>query len=202
MAGRAAQKSPQPGFELPEIERLDQIIVGSKVEHVDLVINLGSSRNNEHRGLAADRAQISEHGKSILAGQHDVEDDSVPIVAAAARHSIAAITQPLDRMAFLAQLAADRIAEVKIVLNQQYAHVEALAQPMMPVVQLAPASGIMEKEGTRKAYVFKKNDPAGLWIGTGDEISKWKIRSIDCRCYPLRNGDRNLNLQMYGDDHQ
>jgi hypothetical protein len=50
---------------------------------------------------------------------------------------------------------------------------------MMPVVQLAPASGIMEKEGTRKAYVFKKNDPAGLWIGTGDEISKWKIQSID-----------------------
>jgi hypothetical protein len=57
--------------------------------------------------------------------------------------------------------------------------------------------GIMVMQGVRKAYVFRKTDPSGIWVAHGEDFMGWKIQTIDAAGIVLGNGERKIDLKLY-----
>ncbi|MES5488368.1 hypothetical protein QMZ05_36980 [Bradyrhizobium sp. INPA03-11B] len=69
-----------------------------------------------------------------------------------------------------------------------------------PLIVVDPGfvlGGIMIIQGVQKAYVFKRTDPKGSWVGAGEDLSGWKVQSINTGSIALRNGDRAIDLELY-----
>lgn len=58
-------------------------------------------------------------------------------------------------------------------------------------------SGIMEIRGAQKAFLTKKSGQVGVWVSIGDEMSGWRVQSIDPAGVGLRNGARDFDLRLY-----
>jgi hypothetical protein len=57
--------------------------------------------------------------------------------------------------------------------------------------------GIVVMQGIRKAYVFRRTDPSGTWVASGEDFMGWKIEAIDAAGIVLGNGDRKIDLKLY-----
>lgn len=69
-----------------------------------------------------------------------------------------------------------------------------------PLIMADPGlvlGGIMIIQGTRKAYLFRKTESVGVWVGAEDGFLEWRIQSIDAAGIVLHNGDRVLDLKLY-----
>lgn len=77
--------------------------------------------------------------------------------------------------------------------------VQAFAAPQTPVVT-DPGfvlGGIIVRGGVRMAYLSTRSSSVGVWIGLGEELTGWKMKSIDEAGIVLHNGDRELSFQLY-----
>ena len=113
-----AQSRPQ----LRERERLDQVVVGARVEPVDAIVHRVTSRQEEHRRPNPAGAQAGAGLESVHARQHDVQHNCV--VALRLRHPerVFAPHRQIGDAAALAQAAAQERAELRIVLDDERAH--------------------------------------------------------------------------------
>jgi hypothetical protein len=57
--------------------------------------------------------------------------------------------------------------------------------------------GIVVMQGIRKAYVFRRTDPSGTWVASGEDFMGWKIEAIDAAGIVLGSGDRKIDLKLY-----
>ena len=73
----APDERSNPGQQLGEGERLDQIIVGSAVEADHPILERIARRQDEHRRVDAALPQRAENLQPIASGQHEVEQNDV-----------------------------------------------------------------------------------------------------------------------------
>ena len=76
-AGTAPVQRPDPGQKLVELERLGQVVVGSRIETLDTVCDLSPRREQEHGDVPTGAAQRSHDLGARHTGQHPIEQHHV-----------------------------------------------------------------------------------------------------------------------------
>lgn len=108
-----------PGGQLVEIDRLDQVVVGSGIEAADLVAGRVARRQDEDGRVWPATAQTLQDGHAIDPGQAEVEDEQVEILALQREVGEMAVFQPVDRETGLAQADGQAIAELGVVFTSR-----------------------------------------------------------------------------------
>jgi hypothetical protein len=70
----APQQRPHASQQLAQRERLDQVVVGTRVKSRDPIVDLAARCEHQHRSAVATLAQAPAHLQAIQAGHGDVED--------------------------------------------------------------------------------------------------------------------------------
>src|SRR5262249_23881354 len=73
----APQEGPYAGEEFGKGEGLHQVVVRSKLQALDAVVQPITRRQKEHGCLFATAAQLREYRPAIACGKHHVEDDQI-----------------------------------------------------------------------------------------------------------------------------
>ena len=76
-AGPAPEERPQPGQQLGQRERLDEVVVGAGVETLHTVVDGVAGGQHEDRRVVAGRPQPPADGQAVEAGEPEVEHDRV-----------------------------------------------------------------------------------------------------------------------------
>lgn len=71
------------------------------------------------------------------------------------------------------------------------------ASPAAPVDPGLVLGGVVIADGVKKAYLFSKADPKGVWLSEGEAIAGWKLEAIDTISARLQQADRSIELQLY-----
>ena len=112
----------QPGQQLLHGERLDEIVVGPRVEAGNTVVHGISSGEHQDGGRTTPRAELRAHGDAVEFGEHDVEYDGVVLESAAQPHGLRAGVGLINRVPRLLQSPAEVGRDLAFVLHKQYAH--------------------------------------------------------------------------------
>jgi hypothetical protein len=124
--GGAAQKSAQTSEELVECERLDEIVVGPRVETVDLVLDGIARRQHQNRNTAAQPDRPA--GLPAVEPRHqNVQDDRIRGRALVAEETecLDPVRSERDLVAFETERAPERFAERSIVVDYENSHLHA-----------------------------------------------------------------------------
>ena len=76
--------------ELGERERLDEVVVGARVERGDARLDGIARGEHEHRHVDARAAQLLEHVEAVAIRQAEIEDHQIEVAAQAARDRLGA----------------------------------------------------------------------------------------------------------------
>ena len=101
-AATATHEGPQAREQLFGEKRFDEVVVGSAVESLHLVLELSSGGEHENGGGDALASQGARDGKAVGAGQHHVEDEGIVDVCLGCQQRLGAIGEPIGVIAFLA----------------------------------------------------------------------------------------------------
>ena len=117
---RPAQDGADARHQLARIEGLAQIVVGAELEADDAVDVVAACGQHEDRRVVAgaERAQDIE---AADARQHHIENQNLEIVGLELVERIAAVVHALDLEMFGAQVFAEHLTKLAIVIHQQHA---------------------------------------------------------------------------------
>ncbi len=119
----AAVERAEPCRELLEGERLDQVVVGTRVEALHPIADRVARGQHEDRQLGAAGPQPARNLGARDVRQPDIKDHRVdPAAGLGNLERIGAAGRQLDEMALLAEQARQEAAEPRIVLHQQQMH--------------------------------------------------------------------------------
>ena len=133
MAAAPAQQGAQAGQQFVEIERLDQVIVGARVEPLDAGRRAVARRNDQHRQVGAALARRAQHVHALQAGQAQVEQHQVVVETVERQLRLAAVAHPVHRIAFATQAIDQALADHRIIFHQQQSHADT---PLLTVRHL------------------------------------------------------------------
>jgi hypothetical protein len=114
----AAQHRAHPGVELGGGERLDDVVVGPRVQHPDdlLLVVAGGRHDDRHR---AHRAQHPQQLAAVQVGQPEVEHDQVGPLGQGGLQAVHRGVRGGDGVAALAQGPHQGGTDRRVVLDQQ-----------------------------------------------------------------------------------
>jgi len=133
----AAGDGRQPRRQLAEVEGLDQIVVGAGVEAIDTPGNLVHRGEDDDRRGAAALAQAPEEIEAAAIGQVEVEQDQLERHASKRVAGFVEAPDPIDGMPIAGDVVMHRLAQARIVLDQQYAH--DVPRRSLSATELTPA---------------------------------------------------------------
>ena len=114
----AAQHRPDPGVDLPWPERLDQVVVGSRIEGADDVSFVVSRRRDDDWHLAH-RPEHPQGFIAVQARESQVEDDQVGWRSYNPLQRIEGARSAGHGVSALGQRAYERMADRRVVLHEQ-----------------------------------------------------------------------------------
>ena len=155
-----AVECPEPEHELPQLERLGEVVVGAEPEPGGLVVK--PVRGGEHQDRHAAAGSDDALGDLVTGGPGNVavEDGDVVGVDAQQIQRRVAVTGDVGRDRFQAQPIADGLRHVRLVLDDQHTHARHVRRPhISPAYQKSP-SGWQQ----RAVWARPQHDrrPAGL----------------------------------------
>ena len=116
----------QPGRQLGEGERLDEVVVGAGVEAAHPVTHRVARGQHEDRHLGALGAQAARDVQPGQLGQSDVQDDRLdPGRLGRDFEALFTVGRELDDVAVVGQQARQQPAELGVVLHEEQVHVRA-----------------------------------------------------------------------------
>ena len=136
-----AEEGPDPGEQLGEGERLDEVVVGAVVEPGDAVGETVARGQHQHprRRLpvrALGRDDPAAHLPAVDTREVEIETDQVVRVDGRLDERVAAVVGDVHRIALATEPERDRVREVRLVLDDQQAHAlsvgRALFTPPLP----------------------------------------------------------------------
>jgi hypothetical protein len=74
--------------------------------------------------------------------------------------------------------------------------------PPPPVVFIDPGfviGGVMIKGEIKKAYLLRKSDRNGTWVGEGEDFVGWKVQSISTGAATLEKDSRTIEVRLYAE---
>src|ERR1700722_13019654 len=118
----AALQRPQPGQQLAEVERLDEVVVGARAQPGGPVRGRGPGGQHQHRRAGACPAQPGQQVQAGQPGHPPVKHhDLVGVEAQVVRRGLAVGHQIYD-VALLPQAAGQDFTEILVILRDQYSH--------------------------------------------------------------------------------
>ena len=120
--GTATQHRPDPGEQLVQRKRLGQVVVGTRVESVDPVVDGVPRGEHQDRQVVAGRSQGLGRLDAVEPRHHDVDDQGVggqPVDPGERLHAVVG-----DRHLVPVELerAAQRVADGAVVVDDKNAH--------------------------------------------------------------------------------
>ena len=122
LAGYPPDEGAQPRQQLLERERLDEVVVGARIQAVHAILDRVTRRQHEHRAPDPELAQPPADLETVRAGEHDVEHDRVVGSGAGHPERVLAALGDIDRVALLAQAAGNHVRQLRLVFDHQHAH--------------------------------------------------------------------------------
>lgn len=119
---RAADERLEPGFELGELERLEQVIVRPEVQAGDAIIELAPCRQDQHRNSGASLAHSPQYVQPIHVGQGEIENGVIVFLGEQDVIRRGAIVDAIHGIAAVLQGLGQPFGELQIVFDQQYPH--------------------------------------------------------------------------------
>jgi predicted N-acetyltransferase YhbS len=84
MAGRAAEQGTDARDQFVGVERLDEVVVGARLQAAHAVGDLAARREHQRRGVDALLPELLDHLEAVPARQAHVEDDQIRFVCLSA----------------------------------------------------------------------------------------------------------------------
>ena len=138
--------------QLRRLERLGQIIIRAAVQPRQPVFQCGPG--SEHQDGDGDLffPEGTQHGKTVHAGQHDVENDRVILGAHRPVQAVVSVVNRINGDPLFFQQLTDRRGKLPVVLHQQYAHI--IVPPFLDdtTANAGQQEGLPEKPGVRGMY--------------------------------------------------
>jgi hypothetical protein len=122
IAARPADQRAQAGDQLFGLERLGEIIVGTRIEPGHLVRPAVARGQHQHREIALFLAPAIQHGQAIDFGQAEVEDDRVIGLVRSQIMAVFAIGRKIDGIADAFERCLELATERGFVFDDQNAH--------------------------------------------------------------------------------
>ncbi len=119
VAVRAPQERLDAAHQLPETERLGQIVVRAELQADDLVHLLVPRREHQDRRLGARRPQSTQRFEAVDAGQPDVQEDEVGSQLRGDVQAILGVGGEGDLIALLLESVLDATRDGVFVLDDQ-----------------------------------------------------------------------------------
>ena len=126
VVGAPAVERSEPEHELPELERLREVVVGAELEPRGLVVETVGGGEHEDRHAAARGDDAFGDLVTGRPGNVPVEDGDVVGVDAQQLQGGVAVTGDVGGDRFQAQAVADGVRHVGLVLDDQYPHAPML----------------------------------------------------------------------------
>jgi hypothetical protein len=117
----AAQERPQPGQQLREGERLDQVIFGPGVQAGDPVLDGVPGREDQHGLRVPGRPQVGENLEAVSPGQEQVQHQAVEGLGDRQLVALLAGGRRHDLVALGLQAAPEAAEDFALVFHDQYA---------------------------------------------------------------------------------
>src|SRR5690606_12403219 len=128
----AARQRAHPGGQLDQLERLGDVIVGATVQTGHAVSHAVARSENQHGQCLPRCAQLTQGFQTAFAGQIEIEQKKVVVLAVEGLHDLAAFLQPIDGIALLAEKFAQGIAQSGVVFNHEYSHIRDSSRAPRP----------------------------------------------------------------------
>jgi hypothetical protein len=122
LASRATDQRAQACGEFVEIDGLLDLVVGAGIEAPDAVIDRIPRRQDEHRRSHPPRALARDQRQAVDARQPEIDDSGREGGTAERELRGDAVADPVDVESTLAQPGLQRIAEQRIVFDDEDAH--------------------------------------------------------------------------------
>ena len=102
------------------IERLGDVVIGTKFQSDDAVDILAAGCEHQHRRHVFAGAQATQNLQAVFAGQHQIKDERIKAFAHPnAIHRGSAVGHR-NAKAVIAEIAAQEVAQTGVVVNNQY----------------------------------------------------------------------------------
>ena len=137
--GPPPQQGAHPRQELLALERLDQVVVGSRVEPLDPIVRLGAGGEDQDRRVALG-AQAAADLDPVELRQPEVEDDEVGHEVLGQLERLHAIAGGAHLVALLAQGAPQDVGDLGVVLDDQHPAGDGLARKHQERLDLPAAN--------------------------------------------------------------
>jgi hypothetical protein len=119
---RPALQGPEPGEELTEVERLDQVVVGPRVQAGDPVRGGVPGRQHEHRRRSTAAAQLANQVQAGHPGHAPVEHGHLVLVEPQVRGRGLAVGHQIHHVALLPEPAGQHLGQALVVLGDKHPH--------------------------------------------------------------------------------
>ena len=118
----APDQGPDAGQELLERERLHEVVVGARVEQVDLVVDVAERAHHDDRDLGPKRPHSLEHVEPVPVGEDEVEEDEVVLVRHAHAERLGSRRRALHRVPLGREALHHERRDAVLVFDHEYAH--------------------------------------------------------------------------------
>ena len=128
----AAQQGADAGQQLIQVIRLDDVVVGPRIQ-AGYALGHGVARGgDQHRQARTARAQGAQHVQAALARQTQVQQQQVVGGGGQRRIGLGAVAHPVGGVAFGAQRVVHHLADHGVVFGQQDSHAGIVTQSRRP----------------------------------------------------------------------
>jgi len=117
--GSSSREGMQAGFEFVHGEGLREVVVGPEGESFDPVVDLVFRREKQDRGLDPRFANLPENLESADAGEHDIENDEIPLVLQGGGKTAFAIALDGHPKIGAAQAGQEMVRQFSYVLDEK-----------------------------------------------------------------------------------
>jgi len=107
---------------IPQVERFDEVVVLAEFGALDAAIDAVESSGHEDGQVVDLGAQLFGHGEAVSAGEHGVEHHQAVREAPQQRQGLIAVRCPVHRVALVAEVFTDEIADAGVDFNQRNAN--------------------------------------------------------------------------------
>ena len=104
------------------LEGLEHIVIGPAIQTAQPVVQAVACRNDQQRHRVALRAQVAQHLQPVLAGQPQVQQHQVIVLARQAGQGRLPVLHPVHRIRGVLERALHGFANHGVVFDQQYPH--------------------------------------------------------------------------------
>jgi len=144
-AAGTPQERIDPRNELRHCERLDEVVIGSRVQPAHAIVDRVAGREHQNGGLVAGGPHVRENAEPVAVGQPQVQHHGVVGREREGLASVGAPAHRIDRKADPLQGCGQNFCDPSFVLYDQEAHVSPTHQglpgiPVRPCTRGAPGT--------------------------------------------------------------